>query len=247
MSITELSKTKVSIEDNETVYENHIKNTWEIAAFEDFVKTMSSTDNPFPCIFGVHGLKNNNLRYVFHEKININLLANQLKSYLKKSRSFGNNTSLVLFTDIKKNLALDEYFNIFWSTLKSLADIDEQPWPNEIPKDTSRKEWEFCFAGEPIFVVCNTPSHILRYSRHSQYFMITFQPRWVFDNILGTPAQADKAFSKVRAILKSYDITPVSPDLGIYGQEGVLESKQYFLDDINNPRTCPYKSLEENS
>ncbi|MCG6657543.1 YqcI/YcgG family protein [Halomonas campisalis] len=244
MSISQISRTELGIEDNHSVPEKFHTGTWQRDAFDSFKSTMTSEDHPFPCIFGVHGLKHNHLRYIFHEAIDIKKLAKQLRAYLKHSRSYGNNTSLVLFTNTDKRLELDHYFTAFWNTLKALAETDDQPWPRDIPVDISHKNWEFCFAGEPIFVVCNTPSHVLRYSRHSHHYMITFQPRWVFDNILGTPAQAKKAFSKVRSILQKYDVTPISPDLGVYGQEGVLESRQYFLDDVNKPKECPFKSLK---
>lgn len=183
------------------------------------------------------------MRFLFHNHIDIPLLFKQLRQYVKNSRNFGNNTSLILFTNIDQRLEIDQYYRIFWDTLKALTENDSQPWPDEIPKATGDPKWEFCFAGEPIFVVCNTPSHVMRYSRHSPRFMITFQPRWVFDNILGSPGQARRAFSKVRRILKKYDVTPLSPDLGIYGDPGILESRQYFLDDVNKTKECPFKYL----
>lgn len=208
--------------DKHSVTESYQRGSWQRKAFNDFEEVMANKESPFPCVFGVHGLKQGHLRFLFHGHIDIPLLSQQLQEYLSNSRSFGKNTSLVLFTNVGQRFEIDEYNRIFWDTLKELAESDSQPWPAEIPKATDDPKWEFCFAGEPIFVVCNTPSHFMRYSRYSTHFMITFQPRWVFDDILGSPEQARKAFSKVRSILKNYDAIPLSPDLGMYGESGVL-------------------------
>ncbi|MCZ0925852.1 YqcI/YcgG family protein [Halomonas janggokensis] len=243
METMDLINTDHAIHDKHSVTEIYQKGSWQRKAFNDFEETMTNKESPFPCVFGVHGLKQGHLRFLFHSHIDIALLSQQLREYVKNSRNFGNNTSLVLFTNIDQRLEIDEYHSIFWDTLKGLTENDSQPWPAEIPKATDDPKWEFCFAGEPIFVVCNTPSHVMRYSRHSTHFMLTFQPRWVFDNILGSPEQAKKAFLKVRNILKKYDATPLSPDLGMYGDPGILESRQYFLDDINKTKECPFKHL----
>lgn len=166
-----------TIFDKNAIAEEFMEDSWQRTAFKDFHHTMVDKNNPFPCVFGVHGLKQNHLRFIFHDDINIPLLGQQLKQYIEQSRNFGNNTSLVLFTNIEQGLEIDEYFEIFWNVLKSLSEHDTQPWPSHIPEDTQHRQWEFCFGGEPIFVVCNTPSHVMRYSRHSHRFMITFQPR----------------------------------------------------------------------
>lgn len=243
METMDLTTADHAIYNKYTVTENYQNGSWQRKAFNEFKDTMTNEESPFPCVFGVHGLKQDHLRFIFHREIDIEILSQQLRKYVKNSRTFGNNTSLVLFTKIDQSLEIDEYHDFFWNTLKALTENDSQPWPSEIPKSTGDPKWEFCFAGEPIFVVCNTPSHVMRYSRHSPHFMITFQPRWVFDNILGSPEQARKAFSTVRNILKDYDTTPLSPDLGIYGNPGVLESRQYFLDDVNKTKECPFKKL----
>jgi hypothetical protein len=117
------------------------------------------------------------------------------------------------------------------------------PWPETIPQNMEDPAWEFCFAGEPIFVICNTPAHTARQSRRSSSFMLTFQPRWVFERILGSEKAAQIATAKVRKRLQLYDALPPSPNLGLYGHTENREYKQYFLDDDNGPVTCPYAKL----
>ncbi len=136
------------------------------------------------------------------------------------------------------------YYRIkFWSILQDLSDYDPRPWPKHIPEHLDTPGWEFCFAGEPIFLVCNTPAHVLRQSRRATSFMITFQPRWVFENILGSDQAAANAFQKVRTRLAAFDFLPASPDLGRYGDPKTREFAQYFLDEHNKPAICPFHSL----
>ena len=107
--------------------------------------------------------------------------------------------------------------------------------------------WEFSFAGEPIFVVCTTPAHVMRQSRRSSAFMLTFQPRWVFEKILGTEKAANAAFAEVRKRLVPYDSASPSPLLGRYGAADGREYQQYFLHDDNNASTgCPFAKLAQN-
>jgi len=73
--------------------------------------------------------------------------------------------------------------------------------------------------------------------------MLTFQPRWVFDNILGSERAAELAFAKVRSRLVAYDLLAPSPALGRYGDPGTREFQQYFLNDTEMPAKCPFHSL----
>jgi len=170
-------------------------------------------------------------------------LAPTLAAYLRAARGFGSNTSLVVFTPPSPVRSLEGYRKRFWNLLRDLAAQDSQPWPATVPQRLDDPAWEFCFAGEPMFVVCNTPAHVLRQSRRSSTLMMTFQPRWVFDSILGTPSAAKKAFGKVRRRLAAYDMLPPSPVLGQYGAKDVFEYQQYFIGDDNERPKCPFASL----
>jgi FPC/CPF motif-containing protein YcgG len=133
-----------------------------------------------------------------------------------------------------------------WALLRDLAQLDTAPWPATVDSRLDHPTWEFSFGGEPIFVVCNTPAHVLRQSRRASTFMITFQPRFVFDSILNGTSKADRAVAAVRHRLAAYDMIPASPWLGHYGNADVREHEQYFLNDDNERPRCPFMSLKDN-
>jgi FPC/CPF motif-containing protein YcgG len=77
--------------------------------------------------------------------------------------------------------------------------------------------------------------------------MLTFQPRWVFEKILGTEKAANAAFAEVRKRLIPYDSTSPSPRLGRYGANDGREYQQYFLHDDNySEEGCPFARLAQN-
>lgn len=219
---------------------------WRKDVMTAFAGDITDKKPKFPCIFGTQGYENDELRFVFMEDLeasSMEHLAAALRKYVEESRTYGKYTSLAAFFDIDRDKTMDEYQEIFWSTLMTLNKLDEKEWPKDIPTDTEDQHWEFCFHGEPIFVVCNTPSHQLRNSRSAETFMITFQPRWVFDGLgIHTPAFA-KSQQLVRKLIKEYDEIDVFPHLGTYGSEGNKEWRQYFLTDSNDvdlAAKCPF-------
>lgn len=220
---------------------------WQSIVFSEFAVSMNSDHRPFPCIFGVQGYRDDQLRYCFQEQFDAERFGEILERFVIESRSFGKNTSLVLFLRPHEIKPLECFRTQFWSMLSELASIDRHPWPKSIPRRLDDRDWEFCFAGEPIFVVCNNPAHVLRQSRRSTGLMLTFQPRWVFDKILGNEKSTSRSFASVRARLEKFDFVAVSPELGAYGQEGVREYKQYFLDESNDSSRCPYVTLPINN
>lgn len=152
---------------------------------------------------------------------------------------------MVIFEKPNKIENLKVYEERFWNILKDLSKIDKLEWPQDIPSELDDPMWEFCFHGEPIFVVCTNPAHTLRQSRRSSGFILTFQPRWVFDDILGTEEKAAISFKSVRERLKKYDFIDLSPNLGKYGNNENREWKQYFLDDDNkSDQQCPFQKLK---
>lgn len=220
--------------------------TWQRDVFEDFAARILSSDEPFPCIYGVSGFKANHLRFSFLETIEPAPLAEALRVYLRDAPGSGSNTSLVVFSrPTEEVLEVSAYRLRFWEILRGLAQIDRSPWPQEIPHEIDHADWEFCFAGQPMFVVCNTPAHVNRRSRNAAAFMLTFQPRYVFNGILGTPEAARRATGLVRERLVPYDALPPSPVLGLYGDPDNREYAQYFLEEDNGPRLrCPFRSLQ---
>lgn len=219
--------------------------SWQRKIYAELDAALCSEARPFPCVYGVAGHQAGQLRYAFEERMTPARVAATLEAYLSKARSFGPNTSLVYFEAPTPIDTIEAYHRRFWTLLRDVARGDRQPWPDDIPAETDASLWEFCFAGEPVFVVCTTPAHVNRQSRRSSAFMLTFQPRWVFDRILGTEKAATRSFSVVRARLEKYDFLPPSPTLGKYGAEGVREADQYFIDDRNGALACPFHKLKD--
>jgi len=221
--------------------------TWQSVLFAEFEAQMCSDARPFPCVFGVAGYRQDQLRYLFLDPFDVEVLGEQLALFVSECRSHGPNTSLVVFSRPRPVQTIDAYYRKLWLTLDQLAALDKSAWPAEIPEQVDHPMWEFSFAGEPIFVVCSTPAHVLRQSRRSSAFMLTFQPRWVFEKILSTDKAAEAAFAEVRKRLLPYDGTSPSPLLGRYGSQDGREYQQYFLFDENDAATqCPFARLAQN-
>lgn len=202
----------------------------------------------FPCTLGVAGFAANQLRFGFiSDEIDSpeasKKVAAMLQSFIPCARRFGKNTSLVVFFNNTMDLGITKHEMAFWNILNSTSALDAHAWPCHTPVNPNDNLWEFSFAGEPIFVVCNTPSHKARKSRYSRNFMITFQPRWVFDGVIGSGApDSEKIKKEIRKRLSLFDAIPPSPDLGAYGNNVNHEWKQYFLQDTNEARIqgCPF-------
>jgi FPC/CPF motif-containing protein YcgG/quercetin dioxygenase-like cupin family protein len=222
---------------------------WEKHAAELFGRRMLSTSRRFPCVFGVDAVRRETLRYCFIPvgQDRVSALSAALREYSSRCRDFGNRTSLVAFFEPDETVdTMDGYKREFWRLLNGVAAADSEPWPAEIATDAESPEWEFSCFGTPFFVVVNTPLHKARSSRYFEYFAITFQPRFVFDN-LGQDTQAGRNARKViRARLQQYDSVPVHPQLGGFGKSGNREWVQYFIADDNVPvpesEKCPFMS-----
>ena len=220
---------------------------WRKEMFNYFSNDMTSKSPAFPCVFGATGFIKNQLRYVFMndaEEESIMQLSESMHNYLKVGRDLGPYTSFIAFINIDSSQDINEYEHLFWKVLNRLHALDPEQWPDHIPDNPNDPKWEFSFAGEPIFVVCNTPAHQLRNSRRSKTFMLTFQPRWVFEGV------TEQQIMYVRNLLKSYDQISPFPLLGTYGDTANRSWMQYFIPDTNEPITlgCPFhqKSLSLN-
>jgi FPC/CPF motif-containing protein YcgG len=158
--------------------------SWEHNAFAAFESQLCGVgEEQFPCVFGVEAAKRETLRFGFFESLHFDQLfrlAYDLLSFLKISRTLLPYTSYVAFFHPERVafLVMDEYENAFWRVLNLLNSVDSTHWPSCIDSAVDTPSWEFSFAGEPMFVVCNTPLHQRRRSRYSPGFTITFQPRY---------------------------------------------------------------------
>ncbi|WP_349294961.1 YqcI/YcgG family protein (plasmid) [Thioclava sp. 'Guangxiensis'] len=217
---------------------------WQRVVFSEFDAALTSKSRPFPCVFGVAGFKTDRLRFAFPEPLTPETLAPILRSYLAQARGIGAMTSLVIFARPTPVDTLEAYRDQFWDLLDGLVALDDSPQPEGVSRNLDDPTWEFSFGGEPIFVVCNTPAHVLRQSRRSSSFMITFQPRWVFNGITDSKAPSiTRSLDRVRELLSEYDMLAPSPTLGHYGDPANREYQQYFIDDTNETPACPYHQL----
>ncbi|WNI18920.1 YqcI/YcgG family protein [Actinacidiphila sp. ITFR-21] len=220
---------------------------WGPDAARELVETLLDTDRPFPCTFAVAAAKKQSLRFGFvespHDESTWAPLAGILDDYLATYKQLGKDTSLVvLFRPDERPGTLDHYFRQFWSVLQFLHDGDPQPWPASTPLDPEELWWEFSFGGTEIFVVCNTPAHVTRHSRHNRGFMITFQPRWVFEGLEADTPRGAKARQVIRNRIRRFDGMEPAAALGNHGQEGNREWRQYFLPDTADGKVpdCPF-------
>lgn len=224
---------------------------WGAQYAEDLVRALLSSQEPFPCTFAAAAAKNNYLRFGFIESLHDTdtwwPLVDILSSYLKIYQNISRDTSLVVFFPAgNKLLAMAEYHQKFWSILQFLHDNDSEAWPASIPYHVDDEWWEFSFGGVPIFAVCSTPAHGRRKSRSGPTFLITFQPRWVFEGLEADTPRGTAARRVIRERLRAYDDVEPSPELGAYGDTANREWRQYFLPDDNQdslPR-CPFQHRE---
>lgn len=212
-----------------------------------FEARMLDEHTKFPCIFGVDAVRKQTLRYTYVPMADtVSVLGVALQSFAGQAVELGRRTSLVaFFEDDDVSRTVSEWNTHFWSLLQGLHAIDSSNWPTDISTDPDNPEWEFSFAGMPFFVVANTPNHELRSSRFFEYFTVTFQPRFVFDDLAVGNRTADNAKAVIRGRLKVYDQLAPSSDLGSFGVTGNREWTQYFLHDHAAPATpaharCPF-------
>ena len=103
------------------VASRHAVSSWQSVMFSEFEAQMSSEARPFPCVFGVAGHRQDHLRYLFLDPYDVEVLGSQLAQYVSESRSYGPNTSLIVFTRPRPVQTLDAYYRKMWLTLDQLA------------------------------------------------------------------------------------------------------------------------------
>ena len=221
---------------------------WAIAAVDSLHGMMEDRLRPFPCTLGGDADKRDKLRFVFVDDpapaTGLDALALGLRQYLQICHTLGRTTSLLAFLNTTGRVTtMDDHERLFWGVLQHLHDVDAHPWPDDYPLDPEDRLWEFCFNGVAMFVVCSTPSHLLRQSRRSECMVIAFQPRFVFTGLEHDSAAGAAARRVIRGRLESFDRVPVYPHLAGYGDPSGREWRQYFLPDSNDQvlARCPLR------
>lgn len=221
---------------------------WATRSLSELRARLTSTERVFPCPFAVAANRQRSLRFGFVEDLDDPRtwapLVHTLAHYLGMYQELGRETALVVFFPPDQvPRTLDEYHERFWAVLQYLHDHDPSPWPAEIPRDPDTPLWEFSFAGCPTFVVGATPAHERRRSRWSPGMLLTFQPRWVFEELEAHTPRGQSARRVIQKRLRRFDETEPSSLLGAYGDADNREWPQYLLPDSEAPRwrECPFQ------
>lgn len=210
---------------------------WKKKRYIEFRETMRNTR--YPCHFAVNTECNDSARYLFagdtQDRDALLKVREGLHQYLERYQSIAERTTLVMFfKPPTKDQSEQEYRERFWRVLEFLNERDPEPWPSDVPRDPDDPEWEFCFSGEPMFIVGRAPFYTDRKSRYTPYGLeITIQPRRTLDDIGGDTTKGQRVRSVIRDRLTEYDDIAPHPDIGDYGDPDTREWKQYLLPTSN--------------
>lgn len=220
---------------------------WWHDAYDQLCQTLTSPTEKFPCIYAIKAHRNNTLRFAFLENsesdASISAFAEALSEYVKVCHSLTPHTAfLAFFGPDSEAMTLEDHHAEFWRVLQRLHEIDPGPWPEQIPMDPAEPLWEFCFDGEPMFVLGSGPVHVARRSRYSPVRAISFQPRFMFDELIATPTVLASARKVIRDRVLAMDGLPVHPMIQMYHEEGNREWRQYVVPEDNAPieGACPF-------
>ncbi|WP_224270945.1 YqcI/YcgG family protein [Haloprofundus salinisoli] len=226
---------------NQSELENAIETgeliAWKKQRYLEFRKTMRETR--YPCHFAVQAERTDSARYLFagdaRNRDALLKVREGLRQYLERYQSIAKRTTLVIFFEpTTEDQSEQEYRDQFWRVLELLNRQDPEPWPSDVPDDPNDPEWEFCFSGEPMFIVGRAPFYTDRKSRYTPYGLeITIQPRRTLDDISGDTMEGQRARSVIRDRLTDYDDVEPHPDIGDYGDPSTREWKQYLLPTSN--------------
>lgn len=206
---------------------------WGLEARDALVAALAAPS--YPCTMGQIGLRRGELRFHFSlSSTDVGPLSEALGTYL--AGDLGNYTTFVAMFPPDPHdgdHASNEAW--FWSTLQRLHATDPARWVG--PIDPEAPNFEFSYAGKSVFVTAMMPSHTKRRSRRASVRTVLFQPRHIF----GGARSTQKIRDLIRGRLLRYDLTPPSPTLGVYGDSGHREWREYFLLDTNGTvrRRCP--------
>ena len=207
--------------------------SWQDEAIIAFENRMLDRESRFPCIFGVDAVAKKTLRSAFVPATDQpGRLAEALESFTDICRELGRRTSLVCFFEqwhAERNHGA--YYRRFWELLAETSGLDKVAWPAEYGPDTEDPKFEYCFNGVPMFVVVNTDIHELRRSRYFDRVAITFQPRFVFEDLKPDSDSGRNARTIIRGRLADYDRVALTSMVGNYGDPENHEWRQYYVDD----------------
>lgn len=220
---------------------------WKATRYRTFRETMTDESSPYPCHFAVEAQREGFFRYIFPgpptDEDALADLVDPLAEFLDRYESFGTYPSLVmLFRPPEDDPSAEAYKRQFWSVLRYLQEHDPAPWPSSVPTDPGHPKWQYCFAGEPMFLVGRAPFYEKRRSRFTPHGLeITVQPWGVFDGLTGLDDEGQEARTVIRERLTAYDDVGKHPDAGDFVDPRTREWKQYMLPETNEESVarCP--------
>lgn len=224
--------------------------SWWHQVYEDLDLTLTSHTELFPCIYAIRAHRNNTLRFAFfadsESDESLAAFGRALAEYATVCHSLAPYTAfLAFFGPDSVEMTLEENHAEFWRVLQRLHELDDVPWPSHIPTDPAEPLWEFCFSGEPMFVLGGGPAHVTRRSRQNPVRTISFQPRFMFDELIDTPELLGRARRIIRQRVLEMDGIPVHPMIQMYHEDGNREWRQYVVPEDNLPieGSCPFHSV----
>jgi len=198
----------------------------------------------YPCNFGRTALLRGDLYATWVNEAEPTRLPDDMRRFVHTALSHpGRRQPLAVFVRPRESERTQlDYDRRFWSILAYLLDHDGQPWPADVPRDPAEPGWQFCFAGQSIFVFALTPLNERRLSRNlCDCLVLVFQLRSVFSGIEVGTAAGDIARQRIRARLAAWDEVGRHPSMGDHDELSDDEWRQYFLTDSNedlHPK-CP--------
>jgi len=217
---------------------------WLAPAMEVFRADVGHDE--YPCHFGRNAL---HLGELFGTWIggdgDLPVLRDDLVAFLEATRPFAHRRmALSAFFAPEPGADHAAHGRRFWTALRALSDLDDRPWPDEIPLAPEHNRWEFSFHGVPMFVFAAAPTHVARRSRNlGPGLVMLFQPRNVFAGIEGGSPAGIVARRRIRERLATWDTVGPHPFMGDYGDPSNHEWKQYYITDGDGGAmygACPF-------
>ncbi|MFP3726709.1 YqcI/YcgG family protein [Priestia filamentosa] len=220
---------------------------WGKKAFAKFEREVLIEN--YPCQAAVDAFKDEMLYFTFVDSIykyySLKQFAEGIKHYVEKIAPQNKKTALIaLFRERGPVQAIKEYERQFWDTVQYLHVVDEGGWPQHIAKTPNHPNWQFCFAGQPFSLICQTPAHEKRKSRYSPNFTIVFQPREILEE---ENEELRDFVTEVKKEVVAYDQISPHPALGWNTSQQQKEWRKYFLRDTNDTPVgqCPFRAKTE--
>jgi uncharacterized protein len=207
---------------------------WLRSSVTRYRERMLDDTDPYPCHFGVRGERLAVNRYAFVDAAPdaIRRLGDVLVSFAELQSGDPTEVKRTLVVFAQEPVGRDRAAQsaAFWALLQGLHAVDQDPWPANVPSDPADPRWEFCFAGQPWFVIATSPAETLRRSRrianHPVYF---FQVKRIFADLGGETPAGRAAKRLIRRRLAAYDGVAAPVVLGDPAHSSSSKWRQYVL------------------